>query len=76
MQSDTETNKQTNKEKEKHHWNYIFEDKNKFLNKLYKVMLINSDKFEKELNEIEIALSNISIHGARYPEQLEKMTGL
>lgn len=31
---------------------------------------------EKELNEIEIALSNISIHGARYPEQLEKMTGL
>ena len=29
-----------------------------------------------DLREIESAASHITIHGARYPEQLEKRTGL
>jgi aryl-alcohol dehydrogenase-like predicted oxidoreductase len=31
---------------------------------------------DDDLTEIEVAASKISIQGARYPEQLEKMTGL
>jgi len=30
---------------------------------------------DEDLNEIESASSKIKVHGARYPEKLEKMTG-
>jgi aryl-alcohol dehydrogenase-like predicted oxidoreductase len=38
--------------------------------------VVSAELTPDDLRDIDIAASKITVHGARYPEKLEKMTGL